>query len=1117
MKKVTFWILTLLVVLSYNPVFAQSITINEVLSGNTSVNQDENGDYEDWVEIYNYGSTAVNLNGYGLSDDPALLHKWSFPAVTLNPGQYLLVWCSDKNRRTVGSPLHTNFKINADPGETLYLTNQSTLNLATFQAIALPDNVSYGKFPNGTGSYLYFDVPTPGQPNSTAGYSGILEPPVFSRAGGFSTTGFNLTLSSSTSGTTIIYTLDGSDPDQNNLNGTTYSYKNKYREMVGDQDGPLLQNSYRSFTYSGSIPITDRTSQPNKLAAMSSTHHNIPLYIPTFNIFKGTVVKAKVIKNGFIPSKIITRTYFVTPNGSNEFSLPVASLSISENKLFNYGNGIFVAGQLFDLWREANPTVNSTNYNFNANFRVEDDPSERSANVNYFVNGVEIINQDIGFRINGGNSRAWQSKSFRLIADSDYGKKTMNYQFFADKNLTVFNRLILRNGGSDFPSTMYRDVLVDELMKGTGIESMAYQPTISFVNGEYWGILQLRERIDKYYFENLCGIEETELDLLEDDLRVVEGDRIHYNNMTNFMTNNSLAIAANYDYIKTLMDVDNMKDYYITNIYTDNCDWPEWNATLWRKRTTYNPNALYGLDGRWRAALRDNDDAFGFSKGNSLHDNLAQATAVNSTTYPNRPPYTLVLRSLLDNPTFKNEFINRFADLMNTYYLPSRVVAVSTALRSGFQPEMQEHINRWKGVKYQSWLDATNAMHTFANTRPANQRQHIRQKFGISSDVNVTLNVSDEAHGYVKINTIDILPSTPGVPADAYPWTGIYFHNIPLKLKAIPKSGFVFSHWSGASNSTTAEITITPTAAISVTAHFIPDTNTNTPQIIYFWLMDSNIANDTPLTSLAPTFMAGPTGSLQFQSSLAGYPFDSSSPNWRKASMERRNQPTPLNYYPGVNQNIAYVNSDMKGIQVKQPFQSSGLQNTMIFNLPTTGYKDIKFALAVLDEGAATGISLEYAVNPGSPVWITTGMTTAAFPISATYQRIEADFRTIPTVNNNPNFKIRLRFTGPNMTEDTGENVTFNNISVEGVVQTLASEENAVSNFIVYPNPVTDIVHIAHHLNNLSYSLFGIDGKLIQKGQLKNDEINLNNLTAGIYLLQLEGDGKLETKKILKR
>jgi hypothetical protein len=234
--------------------------------------------------------------------------------------------------------------------------------------------------------------------------------------------------------------------------------------------------------------------------------------------------------------------------------------------------------------------------------------------------------------------------------------------------------------------------------------------------------------------------------------------------------------------------------------------------------------------------------------------------------------------------------------------------------------------------------------------------------------------------------------------------------------------------------------------------------------------------------------------------------------------MERRNSPTPINYLPQANGNIDYLNSNMRGIQIKQPFQSGSLENTLLFNFATTGYKNIKFACAVLDEGAATGINIDYATNPGSPNWITAGLSPNVFSITNAYQRIEADFSSIVAANDNPDFKVRLRFTGPNMTADTGERVTFNNISVEGVAITLNTDENELSDFIVYPNPVTDVVHIVHPLNNMEYKIFGIDGKLIQLGKPETDEINLTHLPSGLYLLQLHtDDGKVTVRKILKK
>src|SRR4030095_4819301 len=104
------------------------------------------------------------------------------------------------------------------------------------------------------------------------------------------------------------------------------------------------------------------------------------------------------------------------------------------------------------------------------------------------------------------------------------------------------------------------------------------------------------------------------------------------------------------------------------------------------------------------------------------------------------------------------------------------------------------------------------------------------------------------------------------------------------------------------------------------------------------------------------------------------YPFTSANTNWRKASMERRNGPTPINYFQEANGNTPFMISNMRGIQIKQPFQSGGLQNILTFNIPTVGYKNIKFSFAVMDEGAATGLSIDYSTNAGTPVWINSGL-----------------------------------------------------------------------------------------------------------------------------------------------
>ena len=1036
-------------------VFSQNIVINEILASNTNSIQDEDSSRQDWIEFYNSGATAVNLLGFGLSDDPLFLYKWTFPNVTLNAGQYLIVWASDKNRSVSGNPLHTNFKISGS-GEALFLTNTSGVTINSVPAVSLQADISYGRFPNGTGPYVFFGTPTPNAVNATTGFSEALSPPVFSQASGFLTSGFNLTISSPDPGTTIIYTLDGSEPDENNLSGTTYNYRNQYARNPGQTFGPFLFNTFQTLTYSAPIAVADRTPQPNKISAISTTYDFNPPYFPNGTIYKGNVVRAKVIKPGALSSKSVSKNYFITPSGAGKYTLPVLSLCFDENDLFDYEDGISVAGIDFETWRLANPTRTPTRQW--GNYERDGIANERKANMHYFVNGLEKINQDIGLRVRGAFSRVYPSKSWNIAARSDFGDDNLSYKFFSDEPYTSYERLSAKTGGSDFYNTMIRDPLNHQLVKDLRMDTESHQPMVVFMNGEYWGMLNMREKYDNNYFKQVYNIDA--VDLIENQNAVQEGDIVDYNNMYSYISSNSFTSDANYAFIQTRMDTDNFIDYFTTNIFTQNDDWPGNNIVFWRKKTAgFVPSAPYGHDGRWRWAIHDMDSTL----DEADHNSLADATATNGTS-PNPSWSTLILRKLLQNNTFKNDFINRFADLMNTNFLPSRIIAKQNELTSVIAPEMPNQYFRWKApLNNSDWQYHLNEHVNFANQRPAFQRNHIRSKFGISSNINATLNVSNYDHGYVKISTIEIKDGTPGIIGNPYPWTGIYFSGIPLKLKAIAKPGFVFSNWTGASTSTDAEITITPTANFSITAVFVPDAIVDISVPIYFWMMDGNIVNGAQLTSLNSTYELGSNGVIQYQSCNTGYP----TANSGKSSMERRNLPTTINYRQAVNGNVAYP-ADMRGIQIKQPFQNGMLENTMVFNFSTRGYKKIKFSFAGIDEGAASAIVIDYAVNSGTPIWVTTGLASSSIPLTSSYQLFQIDFSSIATVDNNSNFKIRFRFTGPNMTADNGKRVTFNNIAVDGVKIPLSypsPNEFSVGNMITNLLPSTTRVITGYNVS----------------------------------------------------
>ena len=143
------------------------LVINEVLSVNDAGIEDEDGDTSDWIELFNGRDVPVTLTGWGLTDAPAQAFKWTFPAVTMPPHTYLVVFASGKDRRVPGAPLHTNFQL-ASSGENIALTSPGLAYNTSAPATRLRGDVSLGRVPNGTGVlWKFFAVPTPGRSNNS--------------------------------------------------------------------------------------------------------------------------------------------------------------------------------------------------------------------------------------------------------------------------------------------------------------------------------------------------------------------------------------------------------------------------------------------------------------------------------------------------------------------------------------------------------------------------------------------------------------------------------------------------------------------------------------------------------------------------------------------------------------------------------------------------------------------------------------------------------------------------------------------------------------------------------------------------------------------------------------
>ncbi|MBM3848263.1 MAG: hypothetical protein FJ405_18500, partial [Verrucomicrobia bacterium] len=254
------------------------VVINEFLAVNDRGIRDEDGDASDWIEIYNAGATPVSLAGWFLTDDPRNLSKWRFPAVTLNPRSFLVVFASEKNRILPSAPLHTNFKLERN-GEFLALVRPDRTTLSSDYRPTYPaqrTDVSYGLDRSTRLFPGYFMTPTPGAANSERG-EGFAPDVEFSRAGGSFTTSFLLTLSVMDTNASIFYTTNGTLPTTNSLryiSPITINAKARIRAQsfqVGKLPGPVRSEYFfqvaaalRSFnsdlpiividTFGGSIP-----------------------------------------------------------------------------------------------------------------------------------------------------------------------------------------------------------------------------------------------------------------------------------------------------------------------------------------------------------------------------------------------------------------------------------------------------------------------------------------------------------------------------------------------------------------------------------------------------------------------------------------------------------------------------------------------------------------------------------------------------------------------------------------------------------------------------------------------------------------------------------------------
>jgi len=733
---------------------AQILVINEVQAANDSTIADDDGAFEDWFEIYNLGPDPIDLEGYFLSDDESQPLEWSFSSsVVLGGGEFLLVWASGKDRIAAGG-IHTSFKLSAS-GETILLSEPTGELIDRWGPLPLAPDVSAGLQPDGDGTIFLFAEPTPGASNDTPGFGGALEPPAFSHPGGFYTDALSLELSHLDPSATIRFTLDNSDPT--------------------DTSQP----------YVSPLAIESRVGDPNVLSLIPTSFYNEST--PEGEVFKATPIRARAFRDGFIPSESVTHTYWIGPDVRERYTLPVLSIVGNDDGFFGDENGIYVPGGIFgdnfdpDRFPCSHP----------ANYTQRGRDWERPVHVEIFERDDQlVVAQNAGVRTHGTCTRITVNKSLRLYARDDYGPDRFDYPFFGTELPNDFRRLVVRRLQS------LKDPIARAPAAQLGLAHQAYRPAHVFLNGEYWGLHGIRERLDEHYIESHYGVDTDDIALLSSDTVLVHGqleDKQAYVDLVDFMVSEDLQVPANYDYVKTQIDIDEFIDYVALHASQGQTRWvPRTNNERhWRRRTPAPEPAPHGHDGRWRWMAMDLDGAF---RGEVLQSRLAKWE-----------PFA----ELIENDEFREKFINRSADLMNSTLSLENVLEVTDALAAEIAGEVTESDRRWMRTTMRDLEALRDDMPDLFDL----YRQSYVDFFGLPGTADLEIAVDGASRGRVYVNSLELR-------AGGLPFTGVYFQDVPIEVTATPNIGFVFAGWEGLGNPTEPRLSVSLSEAVQLRARF---------------------------------------------------------------------------------------------------------------------------------------------------------------------------------------------------------------------------------------------------------------------------------------------------------
>ena len=468
----------------------------------------------DWVELHNSTGSAVSLAGYGLSNNPKNPAKWVFPDISIEPGEYLLLYATGSADKAQKKNLKLNFCISST-GETLFFFDPNGKLIDKLSAGRMRSGQSYGR--DGSDNRFYYAEPTPGAQNGK-GYEGITQLPAFSVTPGIYDNAVTVAITAG-EGETIRYTTDCTTPNAS------------------------------SEVYSGELSIS-----------------------------KNSVIRAAAFRDGYLSGDVATATYLFRSDGVNHALPVVTLVTDPDNLWNSKTGIYATGDQFDPDAASYADTLKSATYyqaKFATEEQVDTIWEKPAAFSLFDDNGKQVFTQNVGIRIAGSFGRGRAQKGFNVIARKEYGKGSMEYPFFENRPYTEYKAVVLRAGAQDQNRSKIRDELASGLLEGTDINILyqAYRPTVLYLNGEYWGVYFLKEKRNRFFVAQHENTENNvDLAIGKGFKQRSYGDNSDWVSLYEYATSHDLSSAEAYAYVSERMDVDSFRDYMIAEIYNGNTD-----------------------------------------------------------------------------------------------------------------------------------------------------------------------------------------------------------------------------------------------------------------------------------------------------------------------------------------------------------------------------------------------------------------------------------------------------------------------------------------------------------------------------------------------------------------